>query len=378
MASSRPASRRRPIWTNQSASSFTYGNTADLTLVQKFHANLPAFERTPLVPLDELATEIGVRGIFVKDESSRMGLPSFKILGASWGAFCAVAELLRLDHSVGFEELAADAREAKIRLVAATDGNHGRAVARMAKLMRLEADIYVPRVMDEPTENFIAGEGANVIRVAGDYDAAVALAAKEVLSSRNNVLVQDTSFEGYEKIPKWIVEGYSTLLMEAESQLRGLGLAPTTIITPVGVGSLAHSTISFAKSESRAIRVVAVEPDNAACLHNSLQNNDTRPIVTTETIMAGMNCGTVSPMSWPVLKQGVDASVTVSEWEAHVALQYLQKHGVNAGPCGAATLAAFQRVAAENPGFIGVGKDSIVVLLSTEGAREYMVPKADP
>ena len=244
----------------------------------------------------------------------------------------------------------------------------------MAKLMKLEADIYVSKFMDKPTEDFIAGEGANVIRVFGDYDAAVAMAAKKACSSRMNVLVQDTSFEGYEKIPKWIVEGYSTLMVEAEAQLQELGLVTTIIVTPVGVGSLAHAAISFAKSESRAIRVIAVEPDNAACLHNSLKTNDTRPIITTKTIMAGMNCGTVSPVSWPPLKQGVDASVTVSEWEAHVAVQYLQELGVNAGPCGAATLAGLQRVAAQDPDSVRLSKTSVVVLLSTEGGREYTVP----
>ena len=372
-----PTSRRRLIWTNKSAASFACTADSDLALAQEFHVNLPGFERTPLVSLDDLAAELGLRGIFVKDESSRVDLPSFKILGASWGTFRAVAELLGLEPVVGFKDLAAHARNAELRLVAATDGNHGRAVARMAKLMKLDADIYVPSVMDKMTENFIAGEGANVIRVAGDYDAAVALAARNAFSSRTNILVQDTSFEEYEKIPRWIVEGYSTLLAEAESQLKDLGLSATTFISPVGVGSLAHAVVLFAKSKGRAIRVIAVEPENAACLHNSLTTHDTKPIATTNTIMAGMNCGTVSAMSWPLLKKGIDDSVTVSDWEAHVALQYLQKHGVHAGPCGAATLAALRRVAAENPGSVALEKDSIVVLLSTEGAREYIVPKDD-
>ena len=377
MAPSATTSQTCAIWTNKSASSFTDTTTADLNLVQNFHASLPAFERTPLVPLHDLAAELGVRGVFVKDESSRLGLPSFKILGASWGTFRAIAKLVGLGPTAGFEELAADARDAKIKLIAATDGNHGRAVARMAKLMGLEADIYVPRVMDQPTERLLAGEGANVTRVDGDYDAAVARAAKEAIGASNNLLVQDTSFEQYETIPRWIVEGYSTLVAEAESQLKDLGLSATILTTPIGVGSLGHAVVSFAKSKSRKICVIAVEPDNAACLHNSLKTGDTSPINTTETIMAGMNCGTVSPISWPLLRQGVDASVIVSEWEAHVAVQYLQKYGVNAGPCGAATLAALRRVAAEDPGSAGLGTDSLVVLLSTEGAREYNVPKVN-
>jgi len=377
MATSPSGPSRLPVWTNPSASSFQHTTTTHLTLAQKFHANLPAFQRTPLVPLDDLAGELGVKGIFVKDESSRLGLPAFKILGASWGTFRGVAQYLGLEHDICLDELAAKARDAGIKLLAATEGNHGRAVARMAKLMGLEVDVYVPKVMDNPTERFITREGAKVIRVDGDYDAAVAMAAKDASDCSNSIVIQDNSFEDYETIPGWIIEGYSTLLIEVESQLHDRGLLATTIITPVGVGSLAHAVVSFAKSDGRGISVVAVEPVNAACLNNSLKIGHSKPIITTETIMAGMNCGSVSPLSWPLLRQGVDASVTVSDWEAHQAVQYLQKHGVNAGPCGAGALAALRRVAAENPGSVGVSRDSVVVLLSTEGEREYRVPKDD-
>jgi diaminopropionate ammonia-lyase len=370
-----PDVSRRPIWTNPSASSCNLPTPENLALAQNFHATLPSFQCTPLVSLDDLATELGIKAIFVKDESSRLDLPSFKILGASWGSFRAVAELLSLEPDVKFEELAAKAREQCIKLVAATDGNHGRAVARMAKLMGLMADVYVPKVMDNMTEDFIAGEGATVFRLEGDYDAAVAMAADRASADSKSVLVQDTSFEGYEKIPRWIVEGYSTLLMEAESQLQERGLKPTTIITPVGVGSLAHAVVSYAKAGGKGIQVIAVEPDNAACLHHSLRVGEAQTIGTTETIMAGMNCGTVSPMSWPLLQQGIDGSVTVSEWEAHSAVKYLQKVGVNAGPCGAGALAALRRVAAMDSRPVKLGKDSVVVLLSTEGTRKYVVPE---
>ncbi len=131
----------------------------------------------------------------------------------------------------------------------------------------------------------------------GDYDAAVAQAAKEAFRNRNHVLIQDNSFVGYETIPSWIVEGYSTLLMEIESQLQEVGIKATTIVTPIGVGSLGHAVVSFAKSKSRGVGVIAVEPINAACLHHSLRAGNNKTITTTATIMAGMNCGTVSPIS---------------------------------------------------------------------------------
>jgi len=330
-----------------------------------------------LVPLDNLAAELDVKRIFVKDESSRLGLPAFKILGASWGSFRAVAEKVGVRPEAEFGEVAAKARDARIKLFAASEGNHGRAVARMAKLMGLEVNIYASKFMNKSTEVFIAEEGADVVRVDGDYDAAVAEAARKAFSKPNYILVQDNSFEAYETIPTWIIEGYSTLLVEIEAQLAEIGLKATTIFTPIGVGSLGHAVVSFAKSERRNIRVVAVEPTNAACLYESLGIGNSEPITTTDTIMAGMNCGSVSPMSWPILKQGTDASVTVSDWEAHEGVQYLQKHGVSAGPCGAATLAALKRVTAENTESIGLGRASVVVLLSTEGMREYAVPSDD-
>ena len=377
MAMTTPVPVKQPIWSNPSASSFQHTSTSDLASVQRFHANLPGFQRSPLVPLDNLAAELDVKRIFVKDESSRLGLPAFKILGASWGSFRAVAEKVGVRPEAEFGEVAAKARDARIKLFAASEGNHGRAVARMAKLMGLEVNIYASKFMNKSTEVFIAEEGADVVRVDGDYDAAVAEAARKAFSKPNYILVQDNSFEAYETIPTWIIEGYSTLLVEIEAQLAEIGLKATTIFTPIGVGSLGHAVVSFAKSERRNIRVVAVEPTNAACLYESLGIGNSEPITTTDTIMAGMNCGSVSPMSWPILKQGTDASVTVSDWEAHEGVQYLQKHGVSAGPCGAATLAALKRVTAENTESIGLGRASVVVLLSTEGMREYAVPSDD-
>lgn len=368
---------RLPIWTNPSASSFQHTLNSDLDLSQKFHINLPGFQVTPLVPLDDLAVDLGVKRVFVKDESKRVDLPAFKILGASWGTFCAVAERVAMKPDAGLDDVAKKAQETRIKLFAATEGNHGRAVARMAKLMRIEAEIYASKFMNQLTENYIAGEGAKVIKVDGDYDAAVAGAAKEAFRNKNHILIQDNSFEGYETIPNWIVEGYSTLLMEVESQLQELGIKATIIVTPIGVGSLGHAVVSFAKSKGRGAGVIAVEPINAACLHHSLRIGNNRTITTTATIMAGMNCGTISPISWPILQQGVDASVTISEWEAHQAVQYLHKHGINAGPCGAGTLAALRKIAAGNPEAVGLCADSVVVLLSTEGIREYVVPKED-
>ncbi len=188
------------------------------------------------------------------------------------------------------------------------------------------------------------------------------------------LLIQDNAFEAYERIPAWIVEGYSTLLFEVESQLEAQGLKATTIVTPIGVGSLGHAVVGFCKSGGRHIGVLTVEPETAACLYHNLSAGASSTIETSATIMNGMNCGTVSPISWPVLSKGVNASVTVSDSQCHQSVQYLHARSVNAGPCGAATLAGLRKVATIQPLPVGLGKDTVVILLSTEGVRSYPAP----
>ncbi|MCJ1480350.1 hypothetical protein MMC06_000505 [Schaereria dolodes] len=365
------------IYTSKSAKSWTYAYSTDVSLAQNFHQRLPNFSTTPLVPLQQLARDLNIKGIYVKDESNRLGLPAFKILGASWGTFRAISAKANLPLTASLAQVSSFAKKTSISLYAATAGNHGRAVARMAKILDIPAHVFVPNFTDHETQRKIASEGAQVTVVEGDYEAAVSQADSSSKSNANSLLIEDTSFSGYEELPAWIVEGYSTMLHETEQQLRDLGLQPTILVTPVGVGSLAHAVVAFCKSSGRAIHVLAIEPETSACLNVSLQAGEATIIETSTTIMDGMNCSTVSPISWPVLRAGVDASVTITDLESHNAVQYLHAQGVNAGPCGAGALAGFRHVAADAPEAIGLQEDSVVVLLSTEGARAYQNPKAD-
>ncbi len=364
------------IYTNLGAKSWTYHYDTDVSPVQEFHKRLPGYRETLLVPLDDVAKEFGVKAVFVKDESSRLGLPAFKILGASWGTFRAIADKTGIPLDTTLEDAAVAARKAKITLFAATEGNHGRAVARMGKILHLPTRIFMSRFADEETVKKVESEGAQVTVISGDYDAAVAKASVASSKDPNGLLVQDNAFEGYEQVPAWIVEGYSTLLIEAEEQLAARGLKATITVTPIGVGSLGHAVVAHCKSDGRRIRVLTVEPETAACLHHNLRVGGWTTIETSATIMSGMNCGTVSPISWPVFVKGVDASVTVSDLECHESVQYLHAHGVHAGPCGAASLAALRKVAAIDSNAVGLDSDAVVVLLSTEGARGYTVPKS--
>ena len=143
------------------------------------------------------------------------------------------------------------------------------------------------------------------------------------------------------------------------------------IITPVGVGSLAQAVVSHSKQRDRSTKVMAVEPDTAACLHESLRRGHAHPIDTSPTIIAGMDCGTVSSIAWPLLRDGVDVSVTISDREAHAAVEDLGTVAV--GPCGAAPLAALNSLSREDRSALDIDR-GVTVLLCTEGARQYEVP----
>ncbi|KAJ5779342.1 hypothetical protein N7457_007062 [Penicillium paradoxum] len=364
---------RRPIYFNPAAANERIASP-EIEGLTAFHQSFPNYAPTPLVQLPDLAAELGIRAVLVKDESNRFGLPSFKVLGASWGCFRAIAAQLGLPPTISLDELSIRAQEASIILTTASMGNHGRAVAFMARLLGIEAWIFVPQSLNQWTRDLITGEGARLIVVQGDYDQAVQQSLDEARTGQGVLLIQDTAFEGYEDVPAWIVEGYSTLMREVQDELAQLGLPGSLVITPVGVGSLAHAVAKHCKSQSTPMSVVAVEPDTAACLSASMAAGKPVTVQTSTTIMDGMNCGTVSSTAWPDLQRLVDACVTVSSCESHCALQYLASKSVAAGPCGGATLDALRQLATSKEATSLLNKDSVVVVLSTEGAREYPVP----
>ncbi|CCH78349.1 Diaminopropionate ammonia-lyase [Nostocoides japonicum T1-X7] len=316
-----------------------------------FHETLPGYAPTALVDLPPLARELGVERVLVKDESSRLGLPAFKVLGASWA--CRQV----LDRTPG------------ARLVTATDGNHGRAVARMASHFTVTATVVVPAVMLPETAALIESEGAQVVRVDGDYDEAVRTAARYADETPGRELVQDTAWPGYEQVPAWIVEGYDTLLAEIDEQLGG---APDLLAVPVGVGSLAQAVVNhYRRPDAAHARVLSVEPDTAACVLASLVEGRPATVDTAATVMAGLNCGTISSLAWPVLRDGCDAAITVTDAEALRASADLADLGVSSGACGAATLAGVRAALAhtDRRAALGLPADATVVLLNTEGRR---------
>jgi threonine dehydratase len=167
-----------------------------------FHKRLPGYCPSSLIQLPQVAEDIGVGSVYVKYEGNRLSLPSFKILGASWGAFRAVVQKLGLKEDSSIDAVKHAVASSSTKLVAATDGNHGRAIAYMGSVLGIEVEIFVPRALDSATVKFITGEGAQVTEVDGSYDLAVRTAAEVAGKSTDCILVQDTAFPGYGGIPK--------------------------------------------------------------------------------------------------------------------------------------------------------------------------------
>ncbi|KAH7119804.1 acetylornithine deacetylase [Dendryphion nanum] len=364
---------RRPPYFNPNAEKWRPADdtvTSSSEQAYSFHQKLPGYSPTRLHPLKAVAEELGLKAVYIKDETSRLDLPSFKVLGASWGAFRALTDRLGLSFGSDLATVQDAVRSQPVTLFAATDGNHGRAVAWIGTLLGTKVEIYVPKGLDEKTKQRIRDEGAEVTQLDLSYDEAVRV-AHEKSKELGGLLVQDTSFPGYEEIPRWIVEGYATMMREIDEQIEQTA---DLVIVPVGVGSFAQAVTIHSKS--RGTRVVTVEPDTAACLWKSLVRGFPIPIKTTHTIMTGLDCGSVSDVAWSILKAGVDASVTISDYEAHKSRDYLQSQGVSAGPCGAAGLAALRRLTLSERHALQLGDKSTVVLLCTEGQREYDVPRS--
>ncbi len=362
------------------AAGFITPATSDAPLA--VHRRLPGYRPTPLRMLPSIARRLGVAAVEVKDESGRLGLPAYKVLGAAWAVYRVVER--RLGRSpepwatVG--ELRALVRPLlPLRLITATDGNHGRGVARVAKWLGCGSEIYVPAGTAQARLAGIASEGAKVIEVEGTYDDTVARAAAAA-GSDDALLIQDHGWPGYEHIPGWVAEGYQTIFSEIEAELHARGESPfDLVLVQIGVGTLASAAVRHYRRVGGAPypALVGVEPVAAACALESVAAG--APIMLSvgagASIMAGLNCGTPSSAAWPSLLYGVDAYVAVEDDQARAAIRLLADAGVVSGESGAAGLAGLMelldgRESDRARAALGIGPASRVLLLSTEGATD--------
>jgi diaminopropionate ammonia-lyase len=313
-----------------------------------FHRRMAGYAPTELREAPELATAMGVGRVLLKLETERFGLPAFKILGASWAA----------------ERLLAGRDVDGITLVTATDGNHGRAVARVARMRGLAAHILVPAGTASARIDGIASEGAHVEVVDGSYDEAVARAAD--MADETHLVLSDTSWPGYEEVPRWVVEGYETIFREADEQLGGE--QPDVALIPIGVGSLG---VAAACHWPRGRpRLVGLEPETAACALASIRAGE--PVTVPgphESIMAGLNAGTVSKLAWPVLRDRFDAFVAIDDSWAEDGMRSLAAIGIEAGEVSGGTVGAALALCDDEAARqrLGLSADSTLFLLLTEG-----------
>jgi len=342
-----------------------------------FHRRLPGYAPTPLVDAPRVAAALGVRRALVKDESRRLGMPAYKILGASWATYRALEERVGAFRSWDrLADLAAQIRpHTPLTLVAATDGNHGRAVARMARWLGLGADILVPRDMAPARIAAIVGEGARVTVVDGSYDDAVAAAAPR--ADARSLVISDTAWEGYERVPGWVIDGYATIYGEIDEQLTARGEGqPDVVAAQMGVGALAASVVRHYRRPGSATTVLGVEPTRADCVLRSAEAGGMVEVPGPHvSIMAGLNCGRPSPVAWPYLSGGIGAFVAIPDARAEEAMRLLAEDEVESGESGAAGLGGLLELlaeprAGEYRARLGVNAASSVLVISTEGATD--------
>jgi diaminopropionate ammonia-lyase len=355
-------------------------------IARAFHSSFPQYKPTELFSLKTLAGQLGVSRVIVKDESTRFGLKAFKILGGLFaiGKFLAQKLGLEIDR-VNFEYLKSNeviARTGQLTFTTASDGNHGRGVAWAATRLGHKAVIYLPKGTVKSRVNAITETGAGAVVTGVNYDKTVML-AKETAQKNNWILIQDTAFEGYTEIPFWIMQGYTTMALEAIEQMReaALGL-PTHIFLQAGVGSMAASILAYFVNEFRESYPVAaiVEPENAACFFDSTMAGDGRPHPARgnlQTMMAGLSCGVPSTAAWDIIHDFADMMIACPDYVAVEGMKIYAapREGddrIISGESGAVTMGVLQRIMKDMHLIgirkkLGLNRDSIVFLINTEG-----------
>lgn len=351
--------------------------------VRNYHRSFPDYHPTPLARLDCLAQTLGLAGMYVKDESFRFGLNAFKSLGGSYCLGKYIAEKLGKDISeITFDEITSPQTKAKlggITFVTATDGNHGRGIAWTAHVLGQKAVVYMPKGTVQERLDNIRKLGAQAEITDMNYDYTVAFAARQA-AEKGWVLVQDTSWDGYEEIPAWIMQGYMTMALEALEQMEGR--RPTHVFLQAGVGSMAGALASFFAEyykENKPV-ITIVEPNRADCIYCTALADDGEIHAVTgdlSTIMAGLACGIPCTLAWRELECSAENYVSMPDWVAAKGMRIL------GNPCGSDARVISGESGASTTGFvcevmqnsslseiretIGLDENSVVLCISTEG-----------
>lgn len=294
----------------------------EVAKAHNFHRSFPQYEVTPLKKLSRMAGYLGVKSIYVKDESFRFGLNAFKVLGGSYAIGRFIAKRLNRDIStLPYEVLSSKSLHdefGQTTFFTATDGNHGRGIAWAAKELGQKARVLMPKGTTHTRLENIQSLGAEVTIEDMNYDDCVRKAAAMADAIDNGVIVQDTAWDGYEEIPSWIMQGYGTLAREAQRQMAAdCCERPTHVFVQAGVGSLAGAVIGYFRNlypDNPPIMCV-VEASAADCLYKSAVSGK-RVSVSGDlsTIMAGLACGESNTIAWDILKNHADAFFSCPDW----------------------------------------------------------------
>lgn len=353
--------------------------------VLKFHSSFEQYAETPLVELKELAKYLGLKDLFVKDESHRFGLNAFKVLGGSFTIGQYIANKLGKNiEELPYKTLISDEIKkelGEITFITATDGNHGRGIAWTAEQLKQKAIVYMPKGSAQERVDKIRAHGAFCEVTEMNYDDTVRF-CNDLAEKNGYVMVQDTSWEGYEDLPRWIMQGYMTMAYEAYLKLKEQNKKPTHIFLQAGVGSLASAVTGFFSSiypDDKPV-ITIVEPDKAACLYKTAKADDGKLHPVTgemNTIMAGLACGEPVTIGWGVLHANCENFLSVPDATAAHGMRVLGNplkgdERIISGESGAATAGVVSQVMKleelkEMKEKLKLDENSVVLCFSTEG-----------
>ena len=355
-----------------------------------YHKSFKEYSETKLYCLKNYSKKIGVKNVFVKDESSRFGLNAFKVLGASFAIGKYIGKMVNKDISeISSNYLKSGKWKDKlgnITLVSTTDGNHGRGVAWTAKQLNVPCRIYMPKGSTENRLRNITDLGAYGEITEYNYDDTVRM-VNDLAKENGWTIVQDTAWKGYDDIPKWIMKGYSTLAKEVIKQI-GDNI-PTHIFLQAGVGAFAGVMASvFTETYvEKAPKIIIVEPHNAACFYESAVNNKCTAVSgDLKTIMCGLACGEPNPIGYEILSKYSDVFLSVSDEMTKRGMRLLNKPlkedtKIISGESGAVGMGVLDEIMTnsdydELKKFLGLNENSNVLIISTEGNTDPDVYKS--
>ena len=362
-------------------------STENVAKARAFHRSFPQYSITPLAKLDGMAKNLGLGGVYVKDESYRFGLNAFKVLGGSFAMGRYIAQQMGRDvGEMTYEYLTSPAfREefGQATFFTATDGNHGRGVAWAANKLGQKAVVHMPKGSSQSRFDNIAKEGAKVTIEEVNYDDCVRIAAAEAAETEHGVVVQDTAWEGYEEIPAWIMQGYGTMANEAADQLRQVSVNhPTHVFVQAGVGSLAGAVVGYFTNlyPNDPPKFVVMEARAADCLYQGAVAGDGDPRIVggdLQTIMAGLACGEPNIISWDILRNHVSAFVSCPDWVSAKGMRMLSAPvkgdpRVISGESGAVGMGLLSTIMQDEDykelrEYLELDQSSQVLMFSTEG-----------